>query len=45
VGYVTEDLMRHFFEQTVEDVSAYLAGSPLRVLNPDVRAMTGEVRT
>lgn len=38
VGYVTEDLLRHFYEQTVEDISAYLAGAPVRVLNPEALA-------
>jgi phosphoglycerate dehydrogenase-like enzyme len=33
LGYVTEENYRVFFEQTVEAVEAFLAGSPVRVLN------------
>ncbi|SFI57377.1 D-2-hydroxyacid dehydrogenase family protein [Methylobacterium brachiatum] len=32
VGYVTRDNYRTFFTQAVEDIEAYLAGSPIRVL-------------
>ncbi len=32
VGYVTENTYRAFYGQTVEDVVAWLAGSPVRVL-------------
>jgi len=35
LGYVTEETYRVFYEQTVEDVEAYLAGAPVRVLAPD----------
>jgi phosphoglycerate dehydrogenase-like enzyme len=34
LGYVTEENYRVFFEQTVEAVEAFLAGSPVRVLSP-----------
>jgi phosphoglycerate dehydrogenase-like enzyme len=34
LGYVTEETYRVFYEQTVEDVAAFLAGSPVRVLSP-----------
>jgi phosphoglycerate dehydrogenase-like enzyme len=37
-GYVTEDQYRVRYRDTVEDVAAYLAGVPLRVLNPRARA-------
>ena len=32
LGYVTEETYRVFYEQTVEDVEAFLAGAPVRVL-------------
>jgi phosphoglycerate dehydrogenase-like enzyme len=32
LGYVTEDTYRVFYEQTVEDVEAWLAGEPVRVI-------------
>jgi phosphoglycerate dehydrogenase-like enzyme len=32
LGYVTEDTYRLFFEQTVEDIEAFLAGQPVRVI-------------
>ena len=32
LGYVTEDTYRVFYGQTVEDVEAFLAGSPVRVI-------------
>jgi phosphoglycerate dehydrogenase-like enzyme len=32
VGYVTRNNYRTFFTQAVEDIEAYLAGSPIRVL-------------
>ena len=32
VGYVTEANLRLFYTQTVEDIEAYLAGAPVRVL-------------
>jgi phosphoglycerate dehydrogenase-like enzyme len=34
LGYVTEDVMRGFHEDTVEAVHAFLTGQPIRVLNP-----------
>jgi len=37
-GYVTEEQYRVRYRDTVEDVAAYLRGSPLRVLNPKVPA-------
>jgi phosphoglycerate dehydrogenase-like enzyme len=32
LGYVTENTYRVFYEQTVEDVAAWLAGEPVRVI-------------
>jgi phosphoglycerate dehydrogenase-like enzyme len=32
LGYVTEDTYRVFYEQTVENVEAFLAGEPVRVI-------------
>jgi phosphoglycerate dehydrogenase-like enzyme len=34
LGYVTEETYRVFYEQTVENVEAFLAGVPVRVLSP-----------
>lgn len=36
IGYVTAEAYRAFYEDTVEDVEAWLAGSPVRMLNPEV---------
>ena len=36
IGYVTEDQYRVRYQETVEDVAAYLRGEPMRVLNPEV---------
>lgn len=35
LGYNVEELLRTFYGETVENVGAYLRGSPIRVLNPD----------
>ena len=32
IGYVTEDCYRIFFDQIVEDITAWLAGAPVRVI-------------
>jgi phosphoglycerate dehydrogenase-like enzyme len=34
IGYVTEAGYRTFFREAVEDIAAFLAGAPVRVLNP-----------
>ena len=34
IGYVTEDCYRIFYDQIVEDITAWLAGEPVRVLSP-----------
>ncbi len=36
LGYVTEEVYRGFYGQTLENIRAYLEGAPTRVLNPDV---------
>ena len=36
LGYVTVDSYRRFYGQTVENIAAFLAGEPTRVLNPAV---------
>ncbi len=36
LGYVTEESYRAFYGQTLENVEAFLAGTPRRVLNPAV---------
>lgn len=33
LGYVTEDILRAFFEDMVDDIEAFMAGQPIRVLN------------
>ena len=38
LGYVTEDVMREFYRQLIEDVLAWLAGNPIRVVNPETLA-------
>jgi D-3-phosphoglycerate dehydrogenase len=35
LGYVNEDNYRMFYRDTVENVAAWLAGTPVRVLNPE----------
>jgi phosphoglycerate dehydrogenase-like enzyme len=35
-GYVTEESYRAFYSGVVEDVSAFLSGEPIRVINPEV---------
>ena len=35
LGYVSADVMRAFYADTVENVEAWLEGKPLRVLNPE----------
>ncbi|PYM52969.1 MAG: hydroxyacid dehydrogenase, partial [Candidatus Rokuibacteriota bacterium] len=34
LGYVTEETYRVFYGQAVQDITAYLAGQPIRVLRP-----------
>jgi phosphoglycerate dehydrogenase-like enzyme len=34
IGYVTEDTYKVFYGQTVEDIEAWLAGEPVRLLSP-----------
>jgi phosphoglycerate dehydrogenase-like enzyme len=34
VGYTVAETMRHFYSQSVENALAFLAGAPLRVVNP-----------
>jgi phosphoglycerate dehydrogenase-like enzyme len=34
IGFVTHDNLTRFYTDAVEDIAAYLAGAPLRVLNP-----------
>jgi phosphoglycerate dehydrogenase-like enzyme len=36
LGYASEDAMRVFYEDTVEAVTAFLDGKPIRVINPAV---------
>ncbi len=35
VGYVSEDMYRLFFRETVENIAAFLAGAPTRVIQPN----------
>ena len=32
LGYVTEQNYRQFFQDTVDDIRAYIAGAPVRVI-------------
>jgi D-3-phosphoglycerate dehydrogenase len=36
LGFSTEEVYRVFYEDTVENLEAYLAGKPIRLLNPEV---------
>jgi phosphoglycerate dehydrogenase-like enzyme len=38
LGYVNEENYRMFYRDTVENVAAWLAGKPVRVLNPEAQA-------
>ena len=38
LGYVTEEGYRAFYAGAIEDVRAYAAGEPVRVINPEVRS-------
>ncbi|HEY7295162.1 MAG TPA: D-2-hydroxyacid dehydrogenase family protein [Dehalococcoidia bacterium] len=38
LGYVTAETYRVFYGQTLENIEAFLAGAPQRVLNPEVLA-------
>jgi phosphoglycerate dehydrogenase-like enzyme len=38
LGYVTDDGMRDFYKLLIEDVLAWLAGNPIRVVNPETLA-------
>lgn len=40
VGYVTNETYRIFYGDAIEDIRAYVAGQPIRVLNPDVIGKT-----
>jgi phosphoglycerate dehydrogenase-like enzyme len=40
LGYVTDDNYRIFYAQCAEDVAAWLAGKPVRVLNQEVLAQS-----
>ena len=36
LGYVVEESYRYFYEGTIKDIEAWLDGTPINVLNPDV---------
>lgn len=36
LGYVVDDVFKHYYRDIIEDIDAYLQGNPIRVLNPDV---------
>lgn len=36
LGYATGDALRHFFADSVENVAAWMSGSPINVLNEEV---------
>ncbi|MBI3249125.1 MAG: D-2-hydroxyacid dehydrogenase family protein [Deltaproteobacteria bacterium] len=41
IGYVTAETYKIFFEQTVENIAAFLDGTPIRVLNRHQREQQG----
>jgi phosphoglycerate dehydrogenase-like enzyme len=41
LGYVTRDSLTRMYTETVENIAAYQAGTPIRVLNPEVAARPG----
>jgi D-3-phosphoglycerate dehydrogenase len=43
LGYTVEELLAPFYAGTVENVLAFLAGTPLRVLSANQQKMTGHV--
>lgn len=38
LGYVSEDVFRGFYADAIEDIEAWLAGTPIRVMNPEALA-------
>lgn len=36
LGYVVDEVFEHYYKDIIEDIEAYLAGHPIRVLNPNV---------
>jgi phosphoglycerate dehydrogenase-like enzyme len=36
IGYVTQEAYRAFYQGVIEDIRGYMAGEPIRVINPDV---------
>lgn len=40
LGYATQENYREYYTKTVENIVAYLDGRPIRVLNPEVLAMS-----
>jgi len=36
IGYVTQEAYQAFYQGVIEDIRGYLAGEPIRVINPDV---------
>ena len=43
LGYVSTESYESYYSQTIENISGYLNGNPLRVMNPDVLS-TGKLR-
>jgi D-3-phosphoglycerate dehydrogenase len=37
LGYVTRENMTELYAASMENILAWLAGTPIRVVNPDVR--------
>jgi len=36
IGYVTQEAYQAFYQGVIEDIRGYVAGEPIRVINPDV---------
>ena len=36
LGYVVDDVFSYYYRDIVEDIEAWLAGQPIRILNPEV---------
>ena len=42
LGYVTQETLRIFYRETLEDIAAYIAGNPIRVLKSPTPSLQGQ---